>query len=213
MRGRESTAPAEAGGFGHVPRETWSKLTLLADLAAAWNSTIRLMADADIDHVMQRHVADSLRVAPFIGNPTSYADFGSGAGFPGLVVSIATGCPVTLIESDQRKAAFLREAIRQTRAPARLLAMRLEDVVDEFDLVTARGVAPMHRLATSLARSLRPHGRALLHKGAQWRAELEQARTQWSFDAVALDATPDGGCILEIRQLRRLATADDVRAE
>jgi 16S rRNA G527 N7-methylase RsmG len=113
--------------------------------------------------------------------PRDAIDLGSGAGFPGLVIAIATGIHVHLIEADQRKAAFLREAIRVTGAPATVHANRLEDVtLPPVTFVTARALAPLPSLLGSVARFLAPDGVALLPKGKAVDQELIDAAVVWT---------------------------------
>jgi 16S rRNA (guanine527-N7)-methyltransferase len=105
---------------------------------------------------------------------------GSGAGFPGLILALATRVPFDLIEADQRKAAFLREAARVTDAPVRVHATRIEAAgVAPAPLVTARAVAPLSKLLALAAPLLAPGGQCLFLKGASVQSELTHAATQW----------------------------------
>jgi 16S rRNA (guanine527-N7)-methyltransferase len=111
-----------------VSRETEARLSAYADLLRAWNRRINLISRADESNLWVRHIEDSLQLASLIPRDCDRAiDLGSGAGFPGLVLSIATGIHFHLVESDQRKAAFLREAARVTGAPVAVHATRAED--------------------------------------------------------------------------------------
>src|SRR5581483_6509128 len=101
-----------------VSRETPSWSNPFADLLVTWNRRINLVSPQDAGRLLTRHIADSLELAAFIpGSIDRAADIGSGAGFPGLILARHTGIHFDLIESDQRKAAFLREAIRVLHAP------------------------------------------------------------------------------------------------
>ena len=101
-------------------------LTAYIELLTRWNATINLVSPADLPHLMTRHIADSLQLAA-IGAPLPprAIDLGSGAGFPGLILAIVHGLEIDLIEQDQRKAAFLREAAMVTGAPARVHAVKI----------------------------------------------------------------------------------------
>ena len=95
------------------------RLDRFAALLLRWNGTLNLIAPRDAPIIWQRHIADSLQLAPLIPPGVTRAiDLGSGGGFPGLVLAIATGLPFDLIESDRRKAAFLRTASAETGASA-----------------------------------------------------------------------------------------------
>ncbi|KXV79083.1 16S rRNA methyltransferase, partial [Acetobacter malorum] len=123
----------------HVSRETQERLEAFVALLEKWNPRINLVSSRDIASVWERHVLDSLQLAPLVAGQERFIDMGSGGGFPGVIVAIATGVPGTLIESDQRKAAFLREAARVTQAPIKVLAERIEQVdLAPVPVVTAR---------------------------------------------------------------------------
>ena len=92
-----------------------------------WNATINLVSAADLPLLWPRHIEDSLQLGTIAGPlPPRAIDLGSGAGFPGLILAIAFGIEVDLIEQDQRKAAFLREAMMVTGAHAHVHAMKIE---------------------------------------------------------------------------------------
>ncbi len=167
-----------------LPPETLARLRAYAALLATWTKRINLVSAADQPHIWTRHIEDSLRLVPLIPPGTARAiDLGSGAGLPGLVLAIATGIPFDLVESDRRKAAFLAEAARLTRAPVRVHAARIEScAVDPAPLVTARALAPLSALLALAAPLLAPGGLMLLPKGARAGHEIEAARHEWSFE-------------------------------
>ena len=170
-----------------LPAQTIERLQTYATLLATWTRRINLIAPADIPHIWPRHIEDSLRLLPLIspGIPPGAAraiDLGSGAGLPGLVLAIATGIPFDLVEADQRKAAFLREAARLTAAPATIYPVRIETcTLPPAPLVTARALAPLSQLLPLAAPLLAPGGRMLFPKGARAAAEIAAARETWSF--------------------------------
>ena len=102
-------------------------LDAYVDLLRKWNATINLVSPADLPRIWTRHIEDCLQLGSIAGPlPPRAIDLGSGAGFPGLILSIAFGIEVDLIEQDQRKAAFLREAVMVTGAHARVHATKIE---------------------------------------------------------------------------------------
>lgn len=109
-----------------VSRETHERLERFADLLVQWNAKINLVSPRDIAQLWPRHIEDSLQLAELIPEGATITDLGSGGGFPGIILAIATGNPVTLIESDQRKCAFLREAGRICEAKVTVIAKRIE---------------------------------------------------------------------------------------
>jgi 16S rRNA (guanine527-N7)-methyltransferase len=158
-----------------------NELRRFAALVEKWSAKINLVSRADIPHLWERHIEDSLALTPFIPAGTAAAiDLGSGAGFPGLVLAIATGIPFTLIESDRRKAAFLMDAARELRAPATVLAVRIEAARPApAPLVTARALAPLDRLLGLASPHLAPGGVGLFPKGESFAAELAAAQSHW----------------------------------
>jgi 16S rRNA (guanine527-N7)-methyltransferase len=137
-----------------VSRETLERLDLYVALLAKWRRTINLISESTFADVWTRHIADSAQLRAYAPEAKIWVDMGSGAGFPGLVIAIQMadikGARVHLIESDQRKCGFLREAARVTGAPAKIHSVRIEKAVEEIpapvDAVTARALAPLPRL-------------------------------------------------------------------
>jgi 16S rRNA (guanine527-N7)-methyltransferase len=195
----------------NVSRETQNKLDLYLDLLRKWNAKINLVSKTTLLEAGKRHFEDSLQVAALA--PTfsqTWADFGSGGGFPGAVVAIllqdqAAGIKMTLVESDQRKAAFLRTVSRETQVPMAVVAKRVEDVPSlSSDVVSARALAPLPRLLEFADRHMAPTGTALFMKGATWKEELKVAQNQWRFRWDAHNSvTNPNAVILEIGELSR----------
>jgi 16S rRNA (guanine527-N7)-methyltransferase len=170
----------------NVSRETLARLVLYADLLKHWQSKINLVSPASLDAIWSRHMLDSAQLTNHIPSETKIiTDLGSGAGFPGLVIAIITGIETRLVEADSRKAAFLREVIRQTNATAEIHNGRAENI-DPWpsDIITARALAPLPKLLTYAARFFRPGSTGktslcLFLKGATWREELTEAEKSW----------------------------------
>ena len=188
-----------------VSRETAERLAIYQGMIRQWNPRINLVAPSTLDDLENRHIADCLQVADLAGAITgTWADLGSGGGLPGLVLAIAqadTDTDFTLIESDQRKAAFLRAVVRETGLRRVTVLPRRIEAVPSLNAayVSARALAPLRQLVAYLALHLAPSGRAFLMKGRQWQAEVEDARQAWIFDHVAHPSrTQDGAAILEV---------------
>ena len=190
----------------HVSRETQERLETFVALLEKWNPRINLVSSRDIASVWDRHVLDSLQLAPLVAGQARFIDMGSGGGFPGVIISIATGVAGTLIESDQRKAAFLREAARATQAPLTVLAERIEQAeVLPAPVVTARALASLSRLLDWTATLLEKDGKAFFLKGQQADEELTEARRSWHMDVrIHRSITSHDGVILEVSNLERV---------
>lgn len=193
-----------------VSRETRTALEAFVSLLLRWNQTVNLIARADEAAIWERHIVDCLQLAPLMRPlPDRAIDLGSGAGFPGLVLSIATAVPFDLIEADKRKAAFLREAIRRTRAPAQVHPVRIEEAkLEPAALITARALAPLPKLLHLAAPLLVPGGICLFLKGQSVEAELTQAASQWHMQAeLIVSQTSTDARILRISNLSRVTSA------
>jgi 16S rRNA (guanine527-N7)-methyltransferase len=157
-----------------------------------------------------RHIDDCLQLVPLLPPGAARAiDLGSGAGFPGLVLAIATGIPFDLVESDHRKAAFLREAARATGAAATVHATRIEDVaLPPAAVVTARALARLPRLLDLALPKLAPGGVCLFMKGASAAAELTEAAPEWHMRVEQIPSrTESSATILRISEIARVERA------
>jgi 16S rRNA (guanine527-N7)-methyltransferase len=194
-----------------VSRETKERLQVYADLLRKWNPRINLVGKSTVPDLWRRHFQDSVQLHDLAPHPVAHwADLGSGGGFPGLVIAILgmpSGSParVTLVESDQRKCAFLRTVIRETGAPATVVAGRIEEVPPlAADVLSARALADLDTLLAMTARHLAPGGTALFPKGASWREEVEAAQTTWNFShGIAKSETDTASVILSITGVAR----------
>ncbi len=198
-----------------VSRETYGRIETYCAELLRWNARINLVGRGDAAKVWARHVEDSLQLlalmpdglAQGFGGEAGAAqavDLGSGGGFPGMVLAIASGVGFVLVEADGRKAAFLREAARLVDAPVRVLARRIEAAAPQgAALVTARALAPLPRLLPLVARHLAPGGIALLMKGADADRELTAAAADWHMEVMRHQSrTESDGTILQVSGLR-----------
>jgi 16S rRNA (guanine527-N7)-methyltransferase len=173
-------------------------------LLRKWNATINLVSAADLPLLWPRHIEDSLQLGTIAGPlPPRAIDLGSGAGFPGLILSIAFGIGVDLIEQDQRKAAFLREAVMVTGANARVHAMKIERVkLPAAALVVSRALAPLPVLLRLVKPLLTEDGFCLFPKTRAVEPEITEAERHWSMRIERLPSVTDpNGVILRISEL------------
>jgi 16S rRNA (guanine527-N7)-methyltransferase len=210
--------PLSAAGFRaatDVSRETLDRLERYAALLEKWNRAINLVARASLADLWRRHMLDSAQLWPLLpppqGRPRRILDLGSGAGFPGLVLAIMAAADenaeVHLVEVDNKKAAFLREAARVAEAPVTLHVQRIESLAPfPVDAVTARACAPLPRLLDYAAPFLRKHRPGapppvgLFLKGREVDRELTEAREKWNMEAELLPSRTDAAArILRIQ--------------
>ncbi|MFG1478450.1 16S rRNA (guanine(527)-N(7))-methyltransferase RsmG [Xanthobacter sp. V4C-4] len=202
-----------------VSRETFQRLTLLVELLRKWQGTINLVAPATVPDIWRRHVLDSLQLMDLVSPAvTRWVDLGSGGGFPGLVVAAVlsqrSGASVHLVESDTRKAAFLREAIRLARLPAQVHAERIETIAPALaegtQVVSARALAPLPKLLALAAPFLASGALGVFLKGKDATRELTDARKGWTLDAELTPSRTDpAGRIIVVRSATVLKHLDD----
>jgi 16S rRNA (guanine527-N7)-methyltransferase len=200
-------------GSLHVSRETLARLDNYVALLAKWQKATNLVAPSTLGSVWTRHILDSAQIAALGSEHRVWADLGSGAGFPGLVIAILSmdqgdATKLHLIESDQRKSSFLREAVRVTQAPALIHARRVEDTLSGLDgqvtAVTARALAPLHRLLGLAEPLLTTGAEGFFPKGEALGSELRQAAALFQFESRSVPSrTDENGRILVVRNLRR----------
>jgi 16S rRNA (guanine527-N7)-methyltransferase len=207
---------ARALALTPVSRETSERLDTFVELLLSWQRTTNLIAASTIPHLWTRHIADSLQLLDLAPDARVWVDLGSGAGFPGLAIAIALaekpGAMVHLIDSNKKKAAFLREAQRVTGAPAEVHIQRIEDFANSFtaplDAVTSRAVAPLKLLLNQSFPLLGKSGAmGLFPKGQHAELELKEVRavkTSWKMNATLVPSRTDPAArIVVIRDVER----------
>jgi len=196
-----------------VSRETEARLDIFVDALLRWQSKLNLVAPSTLPELWTRHIADSLQLLALAPQARVWADLGSGGGFPGMPIACAlagqTGAKVHLIESNVKKAAFLRAAIRATAAPAVVHQERIEKFgetcAEAVQVVTARALAPLKTLCIQAFPFVAKGAIALFPKGQDVEAELTDAAKYWRIQAsrVPSRTSPDGSVVV-IRALESL---------
>jgi 16S rRNA (guanine527-N7)-methyltransferase len=203
-----------------VSHETLEKLTKYADLLRRWQKAVNLVAPSTLDQIWHRHIADSAQLAALVPpSARTFADIGSGGGFPALVLAIMLDgsrkerpLHMSLIESDGRKGAFLREVIRQTALKTsgnavEILSMRIENSVTQLkvgavDVVSARACASLDRLFQYAYPLFHADTVALFLKGRDVQREITEAQAHWTFSTrLTPSRTETDATIVEVRHL------------
>lgn len=201
--------PSVAGA--NVSRETLAKLQAYEALVRKWTPAINLVSKNTLPNLWERHIVDSAQVFAFrTQSARTWADFGAGGGFPGLVVALLAqdtkaDLHVTLIESDLRKATFLRQAARALHVEVTVLSERAESLNPlNADIVSARAVAPLSDLLFLAQRHLQAEGVAIFPKGERAPGEVADARKLWVFDVDSRPSLSEADAsILVIRNIHR----------
>ncbi|MGI9522822.1 MAG: 16S rRNA (guanine(527)-N(7))-methyltransferase RsmG [Hyphomicrobiaceae bacterium] len=202
------------GRIFNVSRETLSKLESYEVELKRWQRVVNLVSPATLPTIWHRHFADSAQLVELIP-PTArrICDVGSGGGFPGLVLAVMLAehrdIEVTLVESDTRKAAFLRESARRMKISVEIMSTRIESDASVkrligVDIITARALAPMPRLCELVAPVFECHTSGIFLKGQETAREIDEARKAWSFDVSLFQSrTDERGRIAVVKHLAR----------
>jgi 16S rRNA (guanine527-N7)-methyltransferase len=195
-----------------VSRETEARLDRYVRLLVEWQAKTNLIAPSTIPQLWTRHIADSLQLLDLAPSARSWLDFGSGGGFPGVVLACAMaeheGASVQLVERNAKKAAFLREALRVTGGAGSVILADIGDYVDSLeapvDCVTARAVAPLHMLLGYAEPLVRRGAKALFLKGQDVESELTEATKYRNIEPVLHPSRTGGhGWIVELNAIER----------
>ena len=190
-----------------VSCETVEALELVVEALHEWRLRSNLIGPAEAGRVWRRHVFDSLQLVPHLDLSGRIVDLGSGAGFPGLILSVlakAQGGYVTMVESVGKKCAFLRHAVEVAGLQARVLNERVEAVRDvPADYVTARAFAPLPKLLDYAAPWLMEGAVGVFPKGRRWKEELTEASDCWTFAHDVIPSQSGDGVILIVREVTR----------
>ncbi len=191
-----------------VSREIAARLDRLTELLLEWQQRINLVAPSTVPLTWTRHIADSLQLLELVPGANTWIDLGSGAGFPGLVIACAladrAGATIHLVESNGKKANFLRETARLIAVPAEVHHVRIEDFAKKYtgrpDVIAARALAPLNQLF-ALAYPLSKTGaQGLFLKGQDVGSELTEASRYWKFEPVLVPSkTSPNSRIVSVR--------------
>jgi 16S rRNA (guanine527-N7)-methyltransferase len=134
--------------YQNVSRETYDKFKLFEETLIKWQRSINLISKSTINDIWFRHLLDSSQLYPFISKTKgNILDFGSGAGFPGLVLAIMGHKKICLVESDQKKCTFLREVAMLCEIEVSIFNTRIENLeYKDVDLIMSRALAPLSKL-------------------------------------------------------------------
>jgi 16S rRNA (guanine527-N7)-methyltransferase len=220
--------PDDFAAAFNVSRETIERLATYERLLRQWQKAVNLVAPSTLGDVWHRHFADSAQLLPFAPQARTWVDLGSGAGFPGLVIAILLAdrgavspfprpsqgegtVRITLIESNARKCAFLREIVRATgigtHVVVDILSTRIEIAATQAslrgpDVVSARALAPLGKLTDLAAPLFASSTVGLFLKGRDAAAELEAAKRAWKFKVeLVRSRTARDGRIVVVRGL------------
>lgn len=195
-----------------VSRETLARLDEYAALLTKWNPSINLVSKSTLPFLWRRHFLDSAQVMSLARETArTWVDLGTGGGFPGMIVAILAAdrrpdLHVSCVESDTRKATFLRTVARACGIQVDVISRRIEEIEPmSADILSARALAPLTVLLDYADRHLSPSGEAVFLKGASFEKEIAEALETWAFelDTYPSETDPDA-TLLKLKEIRRV---------
>lgn len=192
-----------------VPRETMVHFETYAAMLEKWQRSINLVSNSTLQDMWRRHFYDSAQLMEYIDisdKPLKILDLGSGAGFPGLVISILGAGDVHLVEGVGKKCSFMKQVIQQTGMNATVHNERIEQMVPfEVDLITSRACADLEKLLDLTSPFLTEKTQCLFLKGGKADGEIATARKKWTFKVKkAVSKSEESGIILSLSQIKRI---------
>jgi 16S rRNA (guanine527-N7)-methyltransferase len=189
-----------------------SDLRAFSAMVLKWNQHINLISKSTEAQIWSRHIEDSLQLWPLAPlDAKLWVDVGSGGGFPGIVIAILAKMirpqmALILVESDQRKAAFLLQAVQAFSLNAQVFVKRAESLDHlNADVVSARALAPLVDLLGYAANIASPIGVLIFPKGERADAEIKIALQDWQFCLQQIQSsTNPAATLLRITDLRHV---------
>jgi 16S rRNA (guanine527-N7)-methyltransferase len=196
----------------NVSRETMERLDQFSAILRREAAHQNLVAASTLDAIWARHIADSAQLLRLLPGEqqqdwrwNNWLDLGSGAGFPGIVVAILTGKPVTLLESRARRIEYLQRAVEMLDLGKNVdvAGMPLEKMkTAQYSVISARAFAPLPRLLTGAARFSTENTYWLLPKGRNAARELIEAQENWDLDFHVEPSITDSDAGILVGKLR-----------
>ena len=196
----------------NVSRETFDKLKHYQSMLIEWQSKFNLVSSSTLDDAWNRHFLDSVQLFQYIPNQAKVLyDFGSGAGFPGMVLAIMANekmpdLQVSLIESTTKKTLYLNAVKSKTNANVTILNDRIENLqLPKADVITSRAMASLTELLGYAYKFCKKESVCIFPKGKKYAEELSEAHKRWKFKCRIVASTQsDEGKILIINNLSKV---------
>lgn len=175
------------------------------ELLHKWNNKVNLVSKSDMYNLENRHINDSLQLLMYIKEDEKVFDIGSGAGFPGLFLSYAGIKDVTLFELNSKKANFLTLASKLSKNKIEVINQDVKQYNRTFcDIITCRGLAELNTIFELTEKLHKPELKFILLKGKNYREEIKNALSKWSFMYIIHPSeTSNDGIVLEISSLKK----------
>ena len=194
----------------NVSRETFEKLKTYECLLKEWQTKFNLVSNSTLENAWERHFLDSVQLFKLIPQTAkTLMDFGSGAGFPGMVIAIMANAKtpylkVSLVESTTKKTLYLNEVKKQVGVEVEIINERIEKIKPHIvDVITSRAMTSLDALLQYALPFCGKKTVCIFPKGKKYAEELQEAQKKWSFSCQIVDSEQsDEGKILVITDLR-----------
>jgi len=166
----------------NVSRETLKRLEQYVELISKWSAKINLIGKSTRDEIWNRHIIDSLQLSEYTSNHKTIVDLGAGAGLPGLVIAIQqSSSHVTLIESNQKKAQFMKTVVRTLDLKnVSVICDRIENVENyQADIIISRALANLDLLLQLSSKIRHQNSECVFLKGKTYTNEINAAKANW----------------------------------
>ena len=203
-----------------VSRETMEKLSIYEKLIIEGQKKFNLIGKSTLGSIWLRHFADSAKLLKILkevyqnseGKVLNLLDVGSGAGFPGVVLSIMTNAEkipikVALADSNRKKSLFLKSIKKELGVSYTVVNKRSENINQKFEIITARAVTSVKTFLDLNHNLIKKESILVLFKGRTWKEEVKESKKKWNFDLnvvknnIRIDSS--GGVTLVIRNLKK----------
>ena len=197
--------------FQYVSRETYDKFRIFYETLIKWQKSINLISNSTLESIWSRHILDSAQLYKYTQNVNgNILDFGSGAGFPGLILAMMGNENINAVESDEKKCIFIKEVARLSNTKIIIHNSRIEKL--KFlkpEIITARALAPLKKLIEYIEDYMK-EGESLKHKppkllflkGKNYKKEILELKKNRNFDISIFPSISDKyGKILYIKNI------------
>lgn len=184
------------------------KIKQYIDLLLKWNQRINLIGPSTVNNIYERHILDCKQILDYVSedekNNCMFADFGSGAGLPGLILSIFGVKDITLLEKSYRKCEFLNQARKICDNKVRIVNRNILELKNiKFDIIVSRALASLDKLFIMVKPFLKKNTKCIFLKGEKWESEINEAKKQWSFDyEIHNSKTSELGKVIIIKNIK-----------
>ncbi len=185
------------------------KLNIYIELLLKWQKKINLISGSTVKQIWERHIYDSLQLLPYLPEELinkKIVDCGSGAGFPGLMLSVFGRKDILLCEKSHKKASFLKEASRIMDIKVEIMETKVENLEKKIaSAVIARAFAPLNKIIETCSPLLAPNAPMILLKGKNVDSEINLTKRKWKISFKKYpSSTSSDGYILTINKIKKL---------